>query len=292
MLRPVDKYNNLSPMLRERLAESRKNAGQFAKYKFYITHKNPDAEHRAGGSVIYPMTYTLSPVTFNILDPGDGILKNIGMTDGKVSYTPDHDQWHFRRLQIIEREQGIKTLDLNNNEHVEIFEYLELHPKMEGGVFRDRNAPAMFIRIDDLKEAKTKLRARELRSTALMVATKMSDAETRNFAAAMNWNELEDLDMLREKMTAIADTDPDFFRKFVDDPKQDYKATVKRAMDASIISYIPTEHKFIWSSNLSVIAMLEKSESSNNLEQMADWFMAHKNGQETYKKIKSLLTGK
>jgi len=292
MLQAIDRFNQLSTMMRERLNESRKNAGQFVKYKFYIGNRNPDGEKRAAGELIYPMTYTVSPVTYQIIDPGDNKLKMIGMTDGKQQYDGEKEGWHFRRVQVIERERGIKTLDLTIPEHIEQFEYLELHPKLEGGVFRDKHTPAMFARVDELKEAKTKLKTRELRSTALMVSTKMNEEEVRAFAAAMNWNEMDDLDILRDKMTHIADTDPEFFRKFVEDPKQEYKATTKRAIDANIISYVPTENKFIWASNGSTIAMMERADGVSYLEQMADWFMAHKNGQDTYKKIKSLITGK
>jgi hypothetical protein len=290
MLRPVDKFNVLPAKLRERLNESRANTGGTVKYKFYIAHQNPDGERRAAGELIYPMTYTLTPVTFSIMY--DGAMLTIGMTDGKMQFDGEKEGWHFRRVQVIEREQGIKTLDLSIPEHIEMFEYLELHPKLEGGLFRDTKAPAMFVRVDELKESKTKLRLKENRSAALMVATRMNEQEVRNFAAAMNWNELADLDILKDKMTEIADKDPDFFRKFVDDPRQEYKATIKRAMDQNIVSFVPTEHKFIWASNGSTIAVLERADGMNFLDQMADWVMAHKNGQETYKKIRSLQLGK
>lgn len=290
MLRPIDKFNNLSLKLRDRLNESRENTGGTVKYKFYIAHQNPDGERRAAGDLIYPMTYTITPVTYSIRD--EGVMKTIGMTDGTVQFDGGREAWHFRRVQVVEREQGIKTLDLSIDEHVEMFEYMELHPKLEGGLFRNTRTPAMFARVDELKESKTKLRVRENRGTALMVATRMNETEVRNFAAAMNWNELEDLDILKDKMTHIADTDPDFFRKFVDDPRQEYKATIKRAMDQNIIAFIPTEHKFIWATNGTTIAILERADGTNFLDQMADWVMAHKNGQDTYKKIKTLQQGK
>jgi hypothetical protein len=291
MLRNIEGYNNFSPKLRERLTEARQNAGKTVKYKFYIAHKNPDGEHRAAGEYIYPAAYTLTPVTYTITDPGDGLTKDVGMTTGKVKYGQT-EELKFRRVEITERMQGMFFLDLQYPEQIETFEYLEMHPKYEGGMFRDKNIPPLFVRVDELKEAKKSLRQRELRSQALMVSTKMGEQEVRDFAAAMNWNELEDLDVLRDKLTNLADTDPEFFRKFVDDPKAEFKALIRRATDANIIAWIPVESKYIWVSNGGAIAMLEKSEGDTHFEQMADWLMAHKNGQDTYKKIKSLLSGK
>ncbi len=290
MLKPIKEYNKLSPELRERLLKQREIAGKTVKYKFYIAHKNPDGQN-TGGEYIFPAVYTLTPVTYTIIDPGDKMPKLIGLAQS-IDRNGEYEEVRLNRISIPERFQGILSLDLSYPEHIEMFEYLELHPKMEGGILRDKNIPAMFARVDDLKEAKTKLKQRELRSTALMVATRMSEKEVRDFAAAMNWNELEDLDILKDKLTRLADEDPAFFQKFMDDPLIESKATIRRAIDANIIAWMPVENKFAWVSNGSTIAMLERSEGDKYLDQMANWLRAHKNGEEVYKKIKSMLAGK
>lgn len=290
MLKPIKEYNQLSPELRERINKHREIAGRTVKYKFYISHKNPDGQN-TGGEYIFPAVYTLTPVTYTIIDPGDKMPKLIGMAQSVDKYGMN-EEIRFNRITLPERLQGLLSLDLQYVEHIEMFEYLELHPKLEGGLLRDKNIPAMFARVDDLKEAKTKLKQKELRSTALMVATRMSEKEVRDFSAAMNWNELDDLDILKDKMTEIADTNPLFFQTFMDDPLIESKATIRRAMDANIISWIPVENKFVWVSNGGAIAMLDRVEGDKYLDQMANWFRAHKNGEEVYKKIKSLLSGK
>lgn len=291
MLKAIKDFNNLSPELRKRLNEDRANVGKVVKYKFYIAKKNPDAQN-TGGELLYPALYTLTPVTYVIMDPGDQLPKNIGLAKGLDQSRLPYEEVIIGRVTIPERFCAILSLDLTKIEHIELFEYLEMHPKMEGGKFRDKNIPAMCVRVDELKEAKTKLARRELRSQALTVATRMGEPEVRDFAAAMNWNELDDLDFLREKLTALADTDPEFFRKFIEDPRMEYKAIIRRAIDANVISWLPVEAKFTWTSNGSTIAMLERSEGDKYFEQMADWLMVGKNGAESYKKIKALLAGK
>ena len=289
MLRTTDNYNNISPQLREKLNALRKDAGKIVKYKFYIAQRNPDGERRAADEHIWPATYTLTPVQYAILDPGDQLMKDIGMTDGLKRLRGDIQEYDFRRLQIRERDRGILSLDLTKPDQIEKFEFLEMHPKLEGGMFRDTSIPAMFVRLDELRESKTRLKTREKRSEALMVATRLTEDDVRSFAAGMNWNETDDIDILRDKLTSLADTDPEFFRKYLDDPRTEYKTTTRRAIDANIIAWIPVENKFIWTTNGNTIALLERADDKDFLDRMADWFMSHKNGQETMKKIKALL---
>lgn len=291
MLPTINGWNEISTILRKKLEDERDQVGKIAKYKFYIAKKNPDGQHKPGEEYVYPSTYTLSPVTFQITEAGDRKPKRIGLYDGSETHD-DKEEFKFRRVTLRERDEGLLALDLSVPEHAEVFEYLELHPKNENGFFRDKNIPAMFCRIDELKEAKQRVRIKELRGQAIMVATRLGEQEVRNFAAAMNWNELEDYEILKDKMIEIADKDPEFFRKFVDDPSTEYKATVRRAIDASIITWAPVESKFTWTSNNSVIAVLDRNSAANYIDGMADWLMTSKNGPETYKKIKSFLTGK
>lgn len=289
MLRAIKGYNDLSESLRNKLNEERKLVGKVVKYKFYIARKNPDGQHKQGEEYLFPALYTLTPVTYTIME--DRLPKQIGLYDGYEVHNEEQEA-RFRRVTLKERDEGILTLDMTAPEHIEMFEYLELHPKNENGFFRDKNIPAMFCRTDELKEAKQRLRTKELRGQAIMVATRMTEQEVRNFAAAMNWNELEDYEILKDRVIELADKDAEFFRKFVDDPVNEYRATVRRAMDANIISWVPLESKFTWTSNGSVIAVLDRNSASKFLEGMAEWLVTAKNGAETYKKLRGLLAGK
>lgn len=291
MLPNTKGYNDLPATMRKKLDEERTVVGKIAKYKFYVAKRNPDGQHKPGEEHIYPAIYTLTPVTFQITDGDSRKQCKIGMYDGYELHN-DVEDARFKRIIIKERDEGILTLDMSVPEHIEMFEYLELHPKNENGFFRDKNIPAMFCRVDELKEAKQRLRTKELRGQTIMVATRMSEQEVRNFAAAMNWNELEDFEILKDKMIEIADKDPEFFRKFVDDPGTEYKAVIRRAIDANIITWTPLESKFSWTSNGGTIAILDRNSADKNIEGMSDWLMTSKNGPETFKKIKTLITGK
>lgn len=291
MLQPFKGFNELSDPLRKTLAEEAKATGRHPKYKFFIARRNPDQELKTGGEYLYPGLYTLSPVTFSITDKGDQKYKSIGLTEGEIKTGPGQNdvETRFKRVTLPENYLGILSLDLQEAEDRAVFDYLELHPKNENGLYRDKNIPAMFTRVDELKEARTRLKHKEMRSSALMVASRLTEPEIRNFTAAMNWNELEDLDVLRDRITEMADKDPEFFRKFIDDPTIESKAVLRRAVDANVIAWIPVENKFVWVSNGSTIAMLDRTEGDQYFERMSDWFLVSKNGPETFKKIKALL---
>lgn len=283
-------YNSLSPKLREALEVKAKEAGRFVRYKFAIAKRNPDTELKTGGEYLFPRRWALTPVTFDITDPNDGLRKRIGIIDKLREYGAPSDS--FRRVYLDEQFRGILTLDMEHMPDQDVFMYLELHPKLEGGMFHDRNEMAIFKRIDVVKEAKTSLTARENRATAMFVASQMAAQEIKDFACAMGWDETEDISLMRDKVMELAENDPVWFREFLDNKSIEYRAVVKRAMDSNLITWHPVENKFVWTSNNQTIAILDRCEDGKVLERMSDWIITSKNGQEVYTKLKGLLIKK
>lgn len=290
MLLAQGKYNQLSPQLRKELEDKAAKLGRFIKYKFAIAKKNPDGEKRTGGEYLYPLLYTLTPVTYQIRDPYDLQLKNIGMVARLKEMGAQDDS--FRRLQVKEGWQGVYTLDMNKPEDQEVFAWLEMHPKLEGGKFRDTNIGAVVTMVDDLADAKRMNIQRNLRIDAMFVASNFTEKQQRDFAAAMGWNEHEDSEIIKNSIVSLAEQDPEFFRDFVDNKKIEYRAVLKRAMDNNIIAYVPVESKVIWNSNRQTIAILERVETNNLLDRLSDWVLTSKNGMDVYNKIRGMLSEK
>lgn len=280
-------YNNLSPKLREQLEKKAKEAGRYVKYKFAIAKRNPDQELKTGGEYLYPLRWALTPVTFYITDPGDGLRKRIGIVDRLKEFGAPDDG--FRRVLLEEQYRGILRLDMEHMPDQDMFMYLELHPKLEGGLFRDNNEMAVFRRIDEVKEAKTSLTVRENRANAMFAASQMSTHEIKDFACAMGWDESEDISIIRDKIMELAENDPQWFKDFINNKSIEYRSVIKRAMDNKIIAWQPVENKFVWASNNQTIAILDRCEDGKVLERMSDWVITSKNGQEVYTKLKGLL---
>ncbi len=264
-----------------------KDAGRYIKYKFAIARRNPDQELKTGGEYLYPLRWALTPVTYSITDPGDGMRKRIGIVDRLKEYGAADDG--FRRVILEEQFRGILTLDMDNMRDQDVFMYLEMHPKLEGGQFRDNNEMAIFKHIDDVKEAKTSLSVKENRANAMFGASQMTTEEIKDFACAMGWEESEDISIMRDKIMTLADNDPDWFKNFINNKSIEYRAVIKRAMDNKIIAWQPVENKFVWASNNQTIAILDRCEDGKVLERMSDWVITSKNGQDVYSKLKALL---
>lgn len=283
-------YNNLSPQLREQLEKKAKEAGRYVKYKFAIAKRNPDQEMKTGGEYLYPLRWALTPVSFSITDPYDGLRKRIGMVTRLKEFGAPDDG--FKRVLLEEQFRGTLTLDMEHMPDQDMFMYLELHPKLEGGQFRDNNEMAVFKRMDDVKEAKTSLTARENRANAMFAVTGMSQQAIQDFACAMGWDETQDPSIIRDKVMELAEKDPQWFREFIDNKSIEYRAVIKRAMDNNIIAWQPVENKFVWSSNGLTIAILDRCEDGKVLERMSDWIITSKNGQDVYIKLKGMLLKK
>lgn len=290
MLEPQGRFNQLSPELRKELETKANKLGRIIKYKFAIGQMNPDGEQRADGPVIYPSIYQVTPITFTIKDPHDNKIKYIGVPVGLKELGAREDS--FKRLNLKGPQRGLLALDMNKAEDRDWFAWLELHPKLENGKFRDPELPPMICLIDEVTIAHQTLADHKLKLDALFVAGSFSAKEVRDFSAAMGWDEAENPTILKKNIIELAERDPAFFRDFVDNKAIQYRATLQRALDNKVIAWVPVESKMVWAGNRQTIAILDRVEDNKLLDRMTDWVQTSKNGMDVYKKIQTLLNEK
>lgn len=297
MLQQVAHFNDLSPKLREELEAKIKSFGKRVRYRFSISSDNPDPE-KYNGPIIWPQMYVLDPITFDIVDPyenrpGKSKQKKIGMVeqvDEKGMPTS------FTRIRVHRRHQGVVLYELEDAEGVENIEeqlavmYLELHPKLSGGRFANKGQKQVIARIDEQKEAKEAREHRTEKRKALSAATGMSEKEVRDFSSAMLWDEHDEIDILRDKVEALAETDPSMFNDVVEGKTIEYRSTIKRALDKGIIAYNPSDFKFLWPNGQTIVALGAPIDGTSEVNRFAEWSMTNGvKGDEVYKKIKSLV---
>lgn len=293
MLQAFDKYNDLSPKLYEELENEINSFGKVVRFKFDISNPNPDPEKK-NGAFIYPFLYKLQPATFDIVDPyekGNRKIKKIGMVIGHSDEsTENRPRYKFRKIEVHERDLGVASFDLSKIEDKEAVMYLLLHPKLSGGKFSDPQKKQVITRIDELGLSKKQRQERTDKLKALNVAQGMSDKELVNFADAMLWDSTEDIEVLRNKVESLAETQPKFFNDLVSGKQIEYQAAVKQAMTKKIIAFDPAEYKFMWCGNNQTITVLSPVGEANEVEKFAE-FLQTGGGKanEVYKKIKSLL---
>jgi len=290
MLEQVAHFNDLSPKLRAKLTQRIDSFGKEVKYRFNISHENPDPE-KYNGPIIWPSIYTLDPKVLNVLDNDEdrkdkskakriGIVKEIDEKGAPKS---------FRPIRVRGQYAGILTLDLTTPEGREEAAMMELHPKVEGSFFRDERLLAVVHRIDETKEATEAIKLRKQRKKAMEAASGMAEKELRDFAAAMNWNENENPDILRNKMEEHAEKYPGLFTGLIEGNLMKYQSTVKMALTQKVLSYDPVGGRWTYTENGELIVLLPPNGSQNELEQMAEFLSSNgEKGETIFKRIKAL----
>lgn len=298
---PNGAYNDLSPVLKTKLEKQIDSFGKAVRFKFDIANPDPDPEKKAVGTVIYPFLWTLDPIVFNIIDKDENRnekskSKKIGIVDDWTNNDKEGLSVKFRRIRVPSVNMGILTFDLTKTEDRENVCYLLLHPKLSGGEFKDEQKRSIITRIDEQSAAIEQRTVRTARKKAMDIAEEMSDKDVINFADAMSggnnveWDSTQSLDILRNKIESLAESNPEYFNDKIAGKNVEYQALIKQAMTKKIIAYNPAEYNVIWVGNNQIVATLSPASQKNEIEQLADIFQTGGvKMEETYKKIKSLV---
>lgn len=291
MLEKVAHFNDLSPQLKTKLEDRIKSYGKKVRYKFKISNANPDPL-KENGPIIWPTNYTLDPIVFDIVDTDEkreekSRAKKIGMVD-KVD--DKGIPFAFKRVRVPGKNAGIMELELEDNpDDIRTAMYIELHPKLDGGLFQDKKRIPIIERIDEKKASKEARENRSAKAKALQIAGEMSDAQIKEYAAAMNWDETDEIEVLRDKTETEAENDPISFVKLASTEKLKYQAVVKRALTNGIIFYDPVGGRFL-DAKQQIITVLGIGSGQNEVEQFAEFLITNgKKGEDIYKKLQSQL---
>lgn len=294
LLQQTAHYNDLSPDLRKKLEEKIQSFGKQVRYKFDISNPNPDPTFH-NGKIIWPHLYTLDPAVFNINDPyekreGKQRSKRIALIDQVDDKGVPNK---FKKVRIYDRQRGELVLQLENPEDEAMAMLLELHPKLNGGMFMDKTKRQVITRVDEQAAATIERAARSARSKARAAAEALTDKGVIDFADAMLWDSAQELIVLRNQIEELAETNPEFFNDLVSGKQVEYQSAVKQALNKNIIAFDPAEYKFTWTGNRQTIHMMNNVSGKNEVEQMAEWLQSGgEKADSIYKKIKSLIEGK
>lgn len=295
LLNNVAHYNDLSQKLREELTERIKSFGKTVRYKFDISKPNPDPA-KYNGDTIWPNLYTLDPTRFSINDPYE---KREGKSKSKlIALISEVDEKgvpnRFYKIRVHGRSKGIYRLDLSNEQDLNFAMFLELHPKLSGGMFSDKTKNQVISRIDEVSAANEERRIRSARKLAMDIAEKMTKKEVEDFADAMLWDKGESELVLRNKVEEMAETTPELFNDLINDKKLEYQSNIKKGIDNGLLLHNPSEGKLMWASTQQVICVLGIGNGDrHDIERFAEWFITSGDkADEAFKKIKSLLNKK
>jgi hypothetical protein len=292
MLHQTGIYNRFTPEFIKEISDRIDGFPDTVHYIFDLKRENLDKD-KYNGAYTYPNQYTLDPATFRITDkyekrPGEQKLKYVGIPKGEVD--DKGNPTAFKKIVVHERQKGKLSLRKEDEDDLAMIWILELHPKQKGGLFGKPELHQIFYRVDEAKENTEKRAKRTQRVLALQAAQSMSDKELRQFEDAMQWNRENDIEILKGKIEELADTTPDFFNEFIKGKSMEYQATIKRALDSSIIAFDPTNNSFQWCANNAPFASVALSDEQNEVAQLAVLLQTGGSKmEEVYKKIKAQL---
>lgn len=306
MLHREGVWNDLSPKLIEKLEAQINSFGKSVRFKFDIANPDPDPEKRAAGAIVYPFSYTLDPVTFQINDKYEDRADKQKMKKVGMAMNPDIEDGRevvrqFKRVRVSEKEKGIKKFMLDNVEDREMVMYLLIHPKLSGGEFMDKTKRQVITRIDEVAAATSAMVERTERAKAREIAENMTPEEMFSFASAMIWDEFDESVLndenaaivLRNKIEELAETSPVFFNELALSKESEYRALVKKAINKGIIQYDPAERKFSYVSNKQVIGIVPDSPDKNEVVLLSELLQAGGvKMEEVYKKLKAMVGNK
>lgn len=239
------------------------------------------------GKRIYPAS-TRIPTRDKIMDPETGDVIEIGvvLTVGKDKEVTKTKPYYAEGVN-----GGNILLTGGNIEHEELYEYFELCNFNESNENRDINVAPMFRRIDRKKEAVKEARKIDKLTAALVYVSDLHINDVRDFAASLNWNILEEPEVLRTDLRKFALENPDAFLRLVDDPHVKMKSELKRSFDSGFIKYDVHTHKVLWGHNDTTIATLDRIQGISYLDQFADWVRSNKNGDNIMLNLRKQIKG-
>lgn len=291
-LEPVGNYNKFSAKLKAEITNHVKSFGNKVRYQFSIANANPDPS-KFDGEFIWPGTYTLDPCTWDITDPHEdnnsfSRVKKVGIVE---AIDEKGIPVRFKKIRVRGVQRGELLLDLTDSNDFIMAMAIEMHPKLAGGKFQNSKQQPVIKRINEVADAEAQRAKRLAQRKATEKAEKMKDEEIYAFVDAMLWDRSLELSILRNQVEDLAGSDPDFFEKFTSGKSIEYKATVKRALDLSVVVFNPTDYSYSYDNGQLIIA-LPPVENKTNVDLFAEWL--ENSGDKAavvYKKIKDLLAG-
>lgn len=297
MLNQIAEYNDLSPALLKKLQDKINSFGKVVKYRFDIEQENPDRTFY-NGKTIFPNIYTLDPTVFNITDndetrEGKSKFKKIALIKSHESNGTGGFKTEFIKIRITAPARGILRLDLTNPDDIAKCMLMELHPKLKGGMFYDKDRRAVVSRVDDVSEARQQTEERAQKRKAQNAIADMTDEDLKRLADALEQDSTQDTLVLRNWAEELADVDYTFFNELVESKKIEFQSLVKQAIDKEIITFDPAEYKFTWTGNKQVITVLSPAGEESNIVKLGEWLqVGGEKATEVYNKLKGLVNNK
>ena len=122
--------------------------------------------------------------------------------------------------------QSVVSLDINNDYHKRVYEFLKDHPLIRG------NFKIEDLRANEEKDAENALKGAE----AITTASTLSDNEMNDLSILMGLDPTLDKIMLKAKIIQSANNSPDKFLSLLNDMDKEHRVFLKKALEKGVLS--------------------------------------------------------
>lgn len=222
------------------------------------------------------------PVTDEIYDPiadryvSIAAIRSVG-TDGTITY---HDLYFFGS-------QGGHLILLGGRaDHQEIHSYLSLCNYNGSNTNRDDSKEIVFELVDEVAKSQKETKKRNLKREALNSAADLSADDVRNYIAALGQDDTQKIEVLRNKLEAMADSDPEEFIALISNKQATMKATINRALSKGAIMFDTEQSRFTWP-NGEAILTVSRTTGGDNVDELISFCVSGAKGEKVYQTLQS-----
>jgi hypothetical protein len=173
-----------------------------------------------------------------------------------------------------------------------IYDGLELSNKNASNPFRDISTDILFERVNDVKESGARSTKRNHLFDSLTAIRSWDYTQMRIMGAGYNLSTQLPMEVLKDKLEALAEADPETFAKSIDSDDLKIRAVIKMAKDADVISFLPQENKWVFTGSNEIITTLDRKEGLTEMDQFAEFLKNTTNGKQIKAQLERLITAK
>jgi hypothetical protein len=255
--------------------------GQTVIYKLLKSPDDPDNP----GKITYPVATRIKTM-FRIQDKGTGEFVDVGLIRGM-----DKEKNPIPAPGSYFDLSGTLVLMGGNVAHEELYEIMELSPENASNPDReDTGIEPKFKRVDFVKESNARIAKRSVRLEAMTYASGLTEAESRQLAAALGWDENAEPKVIQDQIEDFAEKKPQDFVDFVENKDQvKNRSLAKKAETLGILKYDHATKRMLWGASSQPIATLEVQDGKTYHDAFADWLLTAKDGSKTLENIDSQI---
>jgi hypothetical protein len=253
--------------------------GQSVIYKLLKSPDDPDNP----GKITYPVATRIKTM-FRIQDKGTGEFVDVGLIRGM-----DKEKNPIPAPGSYFDLSGTLVLMGGNVAHEELYEVMELSPENASNPDReDTGIEPKFKRVDFVKDSKLRTAKRTVQLEAMTFAADMSEAQSRQLAAALGWDENAEIEIIQDQIGEFAKNKSQEFVDFVENKDQlKNKSIAKKAETLGIIKYDHATKRMLNGTSGQPIATLEIQDGKTYHDAFADWLLGSKDGPKTFEWVDS-----